>query len=256
MAVKIAIANQKGGIGKTTTTLCIADAMKYCKFRTLVVDMDPQCNTTIEYLSDTTDIPTIYDIFNDAVDIKESIVETERGAIIPGDRNLPEIESKINSKIDRYTILKEKIQEVEDDYDYILFDTPPTLGLWMINALAASDGCICPIAAERFAIEGLGLLIKTISDVKNHINQNLKIYGVLLNNYNQTKALDRDTWLTLPTIGEKLNFHIFNRPVRTCQEIRKAQAIGKSLFETAPECNAAVDYANILSELLEIIKEG
>ena len=254
MAVKIAIANQKGGVGKTTTTLCLADAMKYCGFSVLIVDMDPQCNTTSEFISDTTDIPTIYDVFNDKMDLKECIITSERGSIVPGDKDLPEIDSKINSRMDRYMILKKKLSGVDDDYDFILFDTPPTLGTWMINAITAADGCICPILADKYAIDGLGALLKTIRDAKENTNPDLKVYGVLLNNYNQTKALHKEIWSTLPKIGKQLDFPVFKKPIRTCQEISKAQAVGKSLFETAPSSNAAVDYAEVLDELLKKIK--
>ena len=256
MAIKIAIANQKGGVGKTTTTLCIADAMRYCEYKTLIVDMDPQCNTTSEYIADTENIPTLYDIFNDAVELKDAIVSTERGDIVPGDKDLPEIDSKINAKMDRYSILRKKVKPVEDLYDFIIYDTPPTLGTWMINALVASDGCVCPMAAEKFAIDGLGQLLKTIQDVKENINPSIRIYGVLLNNYNQTKTLHRDIWYKLPDVGEDMGFRVFSLPIRTCQEISKAQALGKSIFETAPGCNAAKDFARVLEELLTTIKEG
>lgn len=256
MAIKIAIANQKGGVGKTTTAINITDALEHCGYKTLIVDLDPQCNATSSYNIDTEGVASLFDVFNEKIDIKDAIINTEQGDILPGDALLPTIESQVNARMDRYTVLKKKLSQIEDGYDYILFDTPPTLGLWMINAITAADGCICPIAAQKYAIDGLGQLINTIKDAQENVNPKLVVYGVLLNNFNSLKKLDKDTWKELPLVGEELGFRVFSTPIRQCQEICNAQSLGISLFEYSPYSNAAIDYANVVKELFDIIEKG
>lgn len=254
MAIKISIANQKGGVGKTTTALCLADAMNHCGYKTLLIDLDPQCNSTSIYNAKMDDENTIFDIMNGSCTAKEAIQTTEMGDIIAGDKLLPTIESQVNAKMDRYVVLKKQLKEVEDDYDFILMDTPPNLGVYMLNALGCSNGCICPIKAEKFAVDGLNLLVKTISDVRDNVNPDIQIYGVLLNSYDIRTSLGRNTWRVLPDIGNEYGFKVFKTPVRICQAVSDAQAVQESLFKAYPQCNAAIDYANVLKELLEICK--
>lgn len=254
--IKIAVANQKGGVGKTTTALNIADAMMHCDYRVLFVDLDPQCNSTSSYNAQIEYTETIYDLMQGKCSTKEAIQHTEIGDIIAGDGSLSEIESALDSKMGRYRLLKKALEEVKDDYDFCIIDTPPNLGLYMLNALVAADGCIIPIKAEKYAIDGLGLLINTVNDVIENENPRLKIYGVMLNEYDKRTTLGRETWNVLPEVGKEKGFRVFQTPVRTCQTIKDAQAEGVSLFERDPSCNAALDYVEVLKELLEVTKNG
>lgn len=251
MAIKISIANQKGGVGKTTTALCLTDAMNHCGYKTLLIDLDPQCNSTSIYKAKMENENTILDIMNNSCAAKEAIQNTELGDIIPGDKLLPTIESQVNARMDRYIVLKKQLVDIEKDYDFIVMDTPPNLGVYMLNALSCSDGCICPIRAEKFAVDGLNLLLSTINDVRENVNPNIKIYGILLNAYDIRTSLGRNTWKVLPDMGEKYNFSVFETPIRVCQPVSDSQALQVSLFDAFPKSNAAVDFANVLKELLE-----
>ena len=131
----IAVTNQKGGVGKSTTALCLADGLNHLGYKCLLLDLDPQCNTTSTRIESTEDIATIYDVLDDAVDINDAIVKTQMGDILPGDKLLPTIESKLNAKIDRYSILKKKLPLIKENYDFVIIDTPPNLGLYMLNAV-------------------------------------------------------------------------------------------------------------------------
>ena len=248
--IKIAIANQKGGVGKTTTAINIADALVRCGYSVLFVDMDPQCNSTSSYQAQIDEYYTIYDIMNERCNTVDAIQETEMGDIIAGDPHLPEDESKFLSKIGGFDILKNALEEVEDQYDYVIMDTPPNLGIFMVNALVAATGVIMPLKAEKYAIDGLARLMETIKDVQKHGNPDLEIYGVLMTAYDVRNLLDKEIWHILPETGENFGFPVFKTPVRICQAVKEAQAENVSLYEMNPNCNAAVDYANVVKELL------
>ena len=257
MANKIAITNQKGGVGKTTTALNIADAMTHCGYKVLFIDLDPQCNSTSIYEPTVEkDTATIVDVLTGDVSIEEALQTTDLGDIIPGDPQLAAVTEKLNNKMARYALLKIQLKKVEDKYDYVIMDTPPNLGIYMLNAIFAADGCIIPIRAEKFAVDGLSALIDTINEIRNlgeQGNPNLEIYGVLLNSFDKRTKLDKDIWAALPKQGEINNFKVYKTPIRICQTIKDAQAAKVSLFELDAASNAAQDYANLLKE---IVKEG
>lgn len=248
--IKIAVANQKGGVGKTTTALNIADALKHCGYRVLFIDMDPQCNSTSSYGAQIDDTNTIYNLMNDNCTVENAIQHMPMGDIIAGDPHLPEDESKFLTKIGGFNILAKALKSVENDYDYALIDTPPNLGIFMVNALVAATGVIIPIKAEKYAIDGLGKLIGTVNDVIENGNNKLQVYGVLMTAYDVRNSLDKEIWRVLPETGENYGFPVFKTPVRICQVVKEAQAENVSLFDKNPTCNAAVDYANVVKELL------
>lgn len=252
MAKKIAIANQKGGVGKTTTTLNLADALMHCGYNVLVLDLDPQCNTTGSYQAKTVGEYTLYDVMNKICTSKEAIQKTEVGDIIAGDPKLVEIDSKLKESVGGYNVMKKALKEVEEQYDYIIMDTPPNLGVFMLNALTAANGVIIPIKAEKYAIDGLGKLNETIQEVIDNTNENLEIYGILLTAFDTRNKLDRNIKDQLEDYGEASDTKIF-KPIRVNQTIKDAQAESVSLFEKDSTCNGAVDYANLVKELFEIV---
>lgn len=255
MAVKIAIANQKGGVGKTTTALNIADALKRKKKKVLFIDLDPQCNSTASYGAVNDGVNSLYDIFEGKCSPEDAIQSTKAGDIIPGDPLLVELEHKVQTKIGGFLILKKEIKKIEDKYDYIIMDTPPNLGVFMLNALTASDGVIIPLKAEKYAIDGLNLLISTVNDVVENTNEDLKVYGVVLTAYDQRTSLDKQIWELLPSVGAENGFPVFKTPIRICQTVKDAQAQGIPLFELSASCNAAKDYTAVVKELEKKIKE-
>ena len=263
MAIKIAIANQKGGVGKTTTAINIADALIHMNYKVLFIDLDPQHNSTSTYGALIEDNNTIVDVMKKDCSAKEAIQKTLLGDIIAGDDLLSQEEQFFNSQAAREGILKRQLKTVEEDYDYIIMDTPPNLGIYMKNALTAADGCIISIKAEQYAIDGLGLLLETIDETIELLNPNLRIYGVLLNVYDARNALDKQINEILPQIGEDKGFRVFKTAIRVSQDVKKVQSmqssandVNRSLFENYPSSNAAVDYVNVTKELLEVINNG
>ena len=265
MAIKIAIANQKGGVGKTTSAVNIADALKHLNYSVLFLDLDPQHNATNTYGAGIDGVATIVDVLKKDCTVKEAVQKLPLGDIVAGDSLLAQEESYFNSQKAREHILSKLLKEVENDYDFIIMDTPPNLGIYMLNALTAANGVIIPIKAEQYAIDGLSLLIDTINEVVEVLNEDLKVYGVLLNVYDMRNALDRDVLEALPEVGEAKGFRVFKTPVRISQDVKKVQSMRKfdkdgneelanrSLFENFGSSNAAIDYVNVTKEILEVI---
>ena len=253
MATKIAIANQKGGVGKTTTAVNIADALKRCGYDVLFLDLDPQCNSTSSYKAETEDVSTIFDVMDSKVKIHEAIQHTPIGDIIAGDPLMAGEESKYQSKVSGYHIIRKALAEVDDEYDFVVMDTPPNLGIYMLNALTAANGIVIPVKAEKYAIDGLSQLINTVNEVIENTNPNLKVFGVLMTAYDKRNSLDKDIWTQLPQVGEANGFRVFDNPIRVCQAIKVAQAEEVSLFDKDPASTGAIDYAAVVKEILDEI---
>ena len=252
----IAIANQKGGVGKTTTALCLADTLKHIGYNVLYIDVDPQGNSTSHYQAVTENEYTIYDIFNKECTAQQAIQHTDIGDIIPGDGLISEIETKVITSLGGHNILKNSLNKISDEYDFCIIDTPPNLGVYMLNALIAADTVIIPVKAEKYAIDGLQKLLDTINDVLAEANPSLSIAGVLLTAYDRRNELDRKLWNTLPEVGESIGMRVFKTPVRICQDIKKSQDRMVSLIDEYPNTNGAVDYIKVTKELLEGIEKS
>ena len=250
MAKIITISNQKGGVGKSTTAICLADALRHCDYSVLFVDLDAQCNSSSVYKTVIEGECTIVDLLNGSYSTSECIQHTDMGDIISGDPGLVNIINELDQKINRYGILKEKLSEVTDDYDFIIIDSPPGAGLYMYNSFFAADGLIIPLTGSQFAVDGLAKIVSTVQEVKQYGNPTLEIYGVLMNKYDARKRLDKLTWGSLPRIGIEYGFNVFKTPIRICQAVKEAQAENASLYDMSPNCNAAIDYVNVVKELL------
>jgi chromosome partitioning protein len=194
MAIVLSLVNQKGGVGKTTTAVSVAAFLGKKKKKVLVVDIDPQANASSGLGVDKGSLEqTVYDVLIKDVPISEVIFETDAQNvdIVPTNINLAGAEVELVSAISREQILKKAIAEVKDDYDFIIIDCPPSLGLLTINALTASDKIIIPIQGEYYALEGLSQLMDTINIVKKKLNPELEILGVVLTMFNMRTQLSR-----------------------------------------------------------------
>lgn len=262
MAIKIAVANQKGGVGKTTTTINLADALKHIGYTVLTIDFDPQCNTTDTFGAVYEGENSIVDVLNNDCTTEDAIQHLPLGDIIPGDTILSSELEHFSAKMGREYLLKKKLKEIDDKYDFVVIDTPPNLGLYMINALTAANGCIIPLQAEAYSISGLKDLFNTIQQIKeNELNSSLEVYGTLITKFDSRNGLDNDLKAGLPVIANQYGFRTFNSLIRISQEIKKSQnmnfsedeTINRSLFENFKKSNGAADYVDFTKELLEVI---
>jgi len=243
----ISIANQKGGVGKSTTAINLSAALALKGKRVLLVDMDPQGATTVGLgFRDAT--PTIYNVILDEVDTEDAIIPTEIEDLylIPSNIALSGAEIELSSQIGREYILRNKLAKIKDDYNYIIIDTPPSLGILTMNSLVASDEVIIPIQAEYYALEGIGLLLKAIKLVRERLGIPLEIRGFLITMFDKRTNLSKEVREEVKRIfGEK----VFRTMIPRNVKLAEAPSHGKPIFLYAPDSRGAKAYMKLAEEV-------
>lgn len=250
----IAIANQKGGVGKTTTAINLAAACALNGKKVLLIDLDPQGNTTISFLTPEIIKPylTTYEFLaesgNDFSKVREFIYKTGflNLDLIPAKINLAKLETKLVGDFEAIYRLKDKLSKFTD-YDIILLDTPPTLGLITVNALVAASHVIIPIQSSYFALEGTDDLLETIEKVRSRPNPNLQIAGVLVTLFDKRTTLSKDVQQQISNVfGEKMFETVITRSVR----LEESPAHKETIFTFAPNSTGATEYGKLCREVL------
>lgn len=256
MATKIAIANQKGGVGKTTTALALADQLQCRGKKVLLIDCDPQRNSSAVYRAEIDGAATLYDIIMSGYDASDCIQNTDCGDIIACDPELQDIDIKIKESPKKYTILKRAIKSIDKKYDYIIFDTPPHVGILLDNVLMAAQYLISPIKCDLYSVQGIQDFYETVKD-DFEMNDDLQLLGLLKNQYKGRQSLTRDLEEnTLPVIAQSLNTRIFTSTVRDSVRVSEAAALGIRLSTYKPGKDIAGDFNRLTDEILELIGEG
>lgn len=251
MAVKISIANMKGGIGKTTTALCLADAFQRKQKKVLLIDMDPQKSATGIYGALTDNVSTLADIMYCGTAASECIQRTDLGDIIPSDAALQDAETQIKADADRFYHLSDSCSAIEDQYDFIICDCPPGNGVLLGNALSYVNYVIMPITADKFGIQGMRDFVDVMHTYTKRINPNLKILGVVMIKYKGRQTLTRDLEdHLLPEITKDMDTQLFTTRIRESVKCQEAQALNQSLYSYAPSCTTAIDYKALADEIL------
>ena len=250
MAKIISVSNQKGGVGKTTTTGSVAAGFNLKGYKVLCIDLDPQSNLSFSSGAETEDCPTIYEILRGEAKTSFAIQKMPSFHIISSNILLSGIELEF-TQTGREYLLKEALQTVNDKYDYIFIDTPPALSVLTVNAFTASDYIIIPMNADIFSLQGIAQLSETIDRVRKYCNPSLKVEGILLTKYNKRTVLSREIKGTAELIAKQLNTDIFNSTIRSSVAIMEAQTNQQDIYNYSPKNGAAKDYMDLVEELIE-----
>lgn len=251
MGKVIAIANQKGGVGKTTTAINLAASLAALEHKTLVVDADPQANSTsglgvnpkeVEY--------SIYECMVDDVSVREAVTETDIDFlhVLPSHINLVGAEVEMVNEEQREEKMKDALEEIRDDYDFIIIDCSPSLGLITINALTAANSVLIPVQCEYFALEGLGKLLNTVKIIQKRLNKDLEIEGILLTMYDVRLRLSNQVVEEVRTHFKRI---VFDTIIPRNIKLSESPGFGIPAIAHDAESKGAVSYLNLAKEILE-----
>jgi chromosome partitioning protein len=247
----VSIANQKGGVGKTTTAINLAAALAMRGRRTLLIDMDPQSNSSMSYLDIRMIERSLFDVLSDAqCTLAEVIVESsvQNLFVAPARIALAKLEAKLVGEIDSHFRLKDRLDPVRDDYEFIVIDCPPTLGLLTANALVASSHLLVPIQSSYFALEGTDDLLETVEKVRARANPDLRLLGVLITMHDRRTAIARDIRNQIREVfGELVFATVISKSVR----LEESPAYKEPIFTFAPDSSGATEYYRLCEEVID-----
>ena len=246
----IALTNQKGGVGKTTTSSALLTGLALHNKKVLGIDLDPQGNLGFSLGLDIDNTTTIYDVLKGAAPIEQAIHTIGNIDLIPSNILLSSAELEFN-RSGREFLLKNVLSSVENKYDYIIIDTPPALNILTVNAYVVSNALIIPMIPEILSLLGVSQLKETIDTVKKFYNPDLSVLGLLLTKYNKRINLAREVEEMAVAIAEQLDACVFQVKIRASVSVAEAPAHGESILSYAAKSKPALDYLNLVEEILK-----
>lgn len=244
------ITNRKGGTAKTATAGALGAGLSIRGYKTLCIDMDSQANLTFDMGASSEGL-SVMDVLKGTATAEEAIQHTDRGDIIPGSAELATADLVIKNAYS----LRNAIDPIREQYDFIVIDCPPSLGILTVNALTASDSAVITAQAEVHSLQAIGQLNETIKAVRQNTNSNLQIEGILITRYNGRAILSRDMKQNLQEAARLLNTKVFAQPIRECTAIKEAQAMQQDIFTYSKRSNASTDYSAFVEEYIGVSEE-
>ena len=250
----IVIANQKGGVGKTTTTINLSAACALKGKRVLLLDLDPQGNSSLSFVEPQSVDGSAFELFTDLQEPFENFIyptKVEKLHIVPSKISLAKLEAKLVGDFDAIFRLRDRIEQIRADYDLIFIDTPPTLGLTTVNALVAANYVLIPIQSSYFALEGTDDLLETIEKVRSRPNPDLEILGVLVTLFDKRTSLSKDVEAHIRQVfGAKTFKTIISRSVR----LEESPAHKETIFSFSPKSSGSIEYQELSEEVLQRVQ--
>ena len=249
MSKALAIINQKGGVGKSTTALAIGAGLSLKGYSVLFIDLDAQGNLSYTLGADTKGYNAM-GVLERPETAKEEIQHTPQGDIIASSPKLAGADKLLEETGKEYR-LKEALETIAGEYDYCIIDTPPAMGILTINALTACTGAILPAQADIYSLQGIGQLNSTIETVKKYCNPSLSIMGIVITRFNGRSIIRREVAEMLEHTADQLHTKLFSSKIRECTALVEAQATKQNIYSYAPRSNATADYKALVDEIIK-----